>query len=109
MVCTYLCSQAFPGLDLVRAALLSPASQPLLLDKEVLDKIFSACLGHLSREYPVPCQMLSLRALCNLFSSQQGRELLATYRDSVVSRVFEQVSSYLLPCLGKLDLAGTRY
>lgn len=83
--------QAFPGLDLVRAALLSPASQPLLLDKEVLDKIFSACLGHLSREEPVPCQMLSLRVLCNLFSSQQGRELLATYRDSVVSRVFEQM------------------
>jgi len=84
-------AQVFPALDLLRASLLNPASQAILLEKSSLDLIFSSCLKHVDKTSPPPCQMLALRALCNLFSCQQGEDLLRTYRESVISRVFEQL------------------
>merc|ERR1719350_2568863 len=89
-------AQVFPALDLLRAALLNPASQTILLDKSILDKIFSSCLKHVDKTSPPPCQMLALRVLCNLFSIQEGEQFLRTYRESVISRVFEQ----LFPIVG---------
>eukprot|EP00092_Neocalanus_flemingeri_P037378 GFUD01040702.1.p1 GENE.GFUD01040702.1~~GFUD01040702.1.p1 ORF type:complete len:806 (-),score=248.04 GFUD01040702.1:260-2677(-) len=89
-------AQVFPALDLLRASLLNPASQAILIEKSSLDQIFSSCLKHVDKTSPPPCQMLALRALTNLFSCQQGEDLLRTYRESVVARVFEQ----LFPIVG---------
>jgi phospholipase A-2-activating protein len=83
--------QVFPALDLARAVLLCPATQDLLLEKDILDKIFSACLQQVNKEAPAPAQMLALRCLANMFSSSKGEELLRTYRDSVLTRIFEKL------------------
>merc|ERR1719414_1268426 len=83
--------QVFPALDLVRAVLLHPATQGLLLEKEMLDKIFSAALRNLTKEAPAPAQMLSLRILSNMFASSKGEEMLRTYRDSVLTRIFQEL------------------
>ena len=53
--------QSFPGLDILRASLLNPAYNPLLMEKSALDEIFSLCLRHLDNSSPPNCQMLSLR------------------------------------------------
>ena len=53
--------QSFPGLDILRASLLNPVYQPLLIEKSSLDEIFSLCLRHLDKSSPPNCQMLSLR------------------------------------------------
>jgi len=89
-------AQVFPALDLLRSSLLNPGSQAILLEKSFLDQLFSSCLKHVDKTSPPPCQMLALRALSNLFSCQQGELLLRTYRESVISRVFEQ----LFPIVG---------
>ena len=84
-------AQIFPALDLCRAVLLCPASQHLLLEKEMLDKVFSACLRQVTKEAPAPAQMLALRLLSNMFASDKGEELLRTYRDSVLTRIFQEL------------------
>jgi len=84
-------TQVFPALDLLRASLLNPGSQAHLLEKSSLDQLFSSCLKHVDKTSPPACQMLALRTLCNLFSCDQGEQLLRTYRESVVTRVFEQL------------------
>lgn len=89
-------AQVFPALDLLRASLLNPASHAIILEKSTLDQIFSSCLKHVDKDSPAPCQMLALRALCNMFSFTQGEQLLRTYRESVIARVFEQ----LFPIVG---------
>lgn len=53
--------QSFPGLDVVRASLLNPAYQPLMMEKDSLDSIFSRCLDNINHNKPPNCQMLSLR------------------------------------------------
>ena len=84
-------AQTFPALDLLRASLLNPGCQPLLTEKTSLDEIFSLCLRHVDKASPPNCQMLSLRCLCNLFSTEAGQGIMRTYRDSVVSRVMEKL------------------
>ena len=59
--------QSFPGLDILRASLLNPAYNPLLMEKSALDEIFSLCLRHLDNSSPPNCQMLSLRYWYLLF------------------------------------------
>merc|ERR1711971_41810 len=81
----------FPVLDLVRAVLLCPATQDLLLEKDILDKVFSACLEQVDKEAPAPAQMLALRTLSNMFATLKGEQLLRTYRDSVLTRIFEKL------------------
>ena len=81
----------FPVLDLVRAILLCPATQDLLLEKDILDKVFSACLEQVKKEAPAPAQMLALRTLSNMFTTTKSEQLLRTYRDSVLTRIFEKL------------------
>ena len=81
----------FPVLDLVRAVFLCPATQDLLLEKDILDKVFSACLQQVDKEAPAPAQMLALRTLSNMFATNKGEQLLRTYRDSVLTRIFEKL------------------
>lgn len=81
--------KVFPVLDLVRLILLHPHNQKHILQKEFLDKLFSVCLKHLDKCSPPPNQMLALRILTNLFSTEQGEDFLLMYRDSVMSRIFE--------------------
>jgi len=83
--------KTFPGLDLLRAALLNPACQSILMEKSSLDSIFSSCIRHIDKSSPAPSQMLALRCLANLFSAEPGRDLLRLYRDSVLSRVMEKL------------------
>ena len=40
----------------------------------------------MTKEAPAPAQMLALRVLANMFSTERGEELLRTYRDSVLKR-----------------------
>jgi len=84
-------SQTFPALDILRASLLNTGCQPLLLEKSSLDEIFSLCLRHLDKSSPPNCQMLALRCLVNLFSSEAGRTMMRLYRDSVISRIMEKL------------------
>jgi len=83
--------QVFPALDLVRALLLNTATQKLLLEKDMLDTIFSRALSLVTKEAPAPAQMLALRILANMFASVKGEELVRTYRDSVLTRIFESL------------------
>jgi len=59
----------FPALDLCRAALLNPAAQELLLETDILNKVFSTCLSMIDREAPAAAQMLALRTLANMFAT----------------------------------------
>jgi len=98
-------AQVFPAIDLIRSALLNPASQPILLEKSFLDKLFSLSLKHIDKNSPPACQMLVLRALSNLFSCEEGEQLMRTYRNSVISRVFD----HLFPIVGNnknIEIAG---
>jgi len=88
---TWPAANIFPVLDLVRAVLLCPATQDLLLEKDILDKVFSACLQQVDKEAPAPAQMLALRTLSNMFATMKGELLLRTYRDSVLTRIFEKL------------------
>merc|ERR1711971_485552 len=63
----------FPVLDLVRAVLLCPATQDLLLEKDILDKVFSACLEQVDKEAPAPAQMLALRTLSKVKGKAKSR------------------------------------
>lgn len=81
----------FPALDLCRAALLNPAAQELLLETDILNKLFSTCLANIDREAPAAAQMLALRTLANMFATVKGEQLLRTYRDSVLTRIFEKL------------------
>eukprot|EP00088_Acartia_fossae_P071104 TRINITY_DN9696_c0_g1_i1.p1 TRINITY_DN9696_c0_g1~~TRINITY_DN9696_c0_g1_i1.p1 ORF type:complete len:461 (-),score=109.08 TRINITY_DN9696_c0_g1_i1:204-1397(-) len=81
----------FPGLDLVRLVLLHPHNQQHALSKDFLDHLFSVCLKHVNKESAVANQMLSLRILANLFSTSKGEELLSLYRESVITRIFENL------------------
>merc|ERR1719187_1848710 len=88
---TWPAANIFPVLDLVRAVFLCPATQDLLLEKDILDKVFSACLQQVDKEAPAPAQMLALRTLSNMFATNKGEQLLRTYRDSVLTRIFEKL------------------
>jgi len=81
----------FPGLDIIRLAVLNPANKSDLFDKDILDKIYSSCLQQIDKDAPVPCQMIALRTLSNLFSSTEGETLLRTYCQSVVNRVMDKL------------------
>jgi len=83
--------QSFPGLDILRASLLNPVYNPLLMEKSALDEIFSLCLRHLDNSSPPNCQMLSLRVLCNLFNCEEGKAVMKLYRDSVITRIMEKL------------------
>ena len=83
--------KTFPALDLLRAAILNISSHPALMEKSSLDNIFSSCIKHIDKSSPANCQMLSLRCLVNLFSVEEGRDLLRLYRDSVLTRVMEKL------------------
>ena len=80
------------------------------MTKPNIDEVFSVCVKFLTKEAPVPNQMLALRTLVNLFNVKevgilsscsisnrldlcffQGEKLLRTYRNTVVTRVFEQL------------------
>ena len=84
-------AQTFPALDILRSSLLNTGCHSLLLEKSSLDEIFSACLRHLDKTSPPNCQMLALRCLVNLFSSEAGSNMMRLYRDSVVSRIMEKL------------------
>lgn len=83
--------QVFPALDLVRAILLHPDTQDLVLEKDMLDKVFSAALKQVRKDAPTAAQMLSLRVLSNMFATVKGEALLRTYRDSVLTRIFQDM------------------
>lgn len=85
--------KAFPSLDVLRLAILNPSAAPSLLDEaERRDQLLSLLLAHLAGSKEAPAndvgQMLSLRAMSNLFSSPSasGRGLLLAQRDAIVSR-----------------------
>jgi len=81
----------FPALDILRRAIVNPGTREMLLAAPYLDEIFSVCLKFVDKSKPVPCQMLSLRILANMFSVKEGEKLMRQYRNSVVTRVFEQL------------------
>jgi len=81
----------FPALDLARLAVFNPKLESDLLEKDNLDSIYSTCLRLMDKDAPIPCQMLSLRLLSNLCSTEKGEILLRTYMESLVNRVLVQL------------------
>jgi len=81
----------FPGLDLVRLVLLHPYNQQHVLQKDFMDKLISVCMEHINKESSVPNQLLSLKIISNLFSTTEGDDFLNTYRESVITRIFERL------------------
>ena len=45
----------------------------------------------MKKEAPAPAQMLALRTLSNMFTTTKSEQLLRTYRDSVLTRIFEKL------------------
>jgi phospholipase A-2-activating protein len=81
----------FPCLDLIRLVLLHPNNKKCIVEKTFLDTLFSVCLANLTKQSPTANQFLSLRVLSNLFSVQEGLDFLLVYRESVISRLLENI------------------
>lgn len=90
-ILTWPDSNVFPALDILRCAVINPGTRDILFRAPYLDEIFSVCLKFVDKSKPVPCQLLALRILSNMFSVKEGEKLMRQYRNSVVTRVFEQL------------------
>ncbi len=64
--------EAFPGIDIVRLALLNEDANKLLLEKHS-EELMDILLQHLAKsEYPTN-QMLALKSLANFFNCEKGK------------------------------------
>lgn len=62
---------AFPGIDIVRLALLNPSVCEMILAKHS-DELVDILLQHLATSDRAANQMLALKSLANLFASDNG-------------------------------------
>lgn len=63
---------SFPALDILRLAILNPKASALLLDGEIIDKLFSLLLLNINASALDNCQMLAMKTLANMFCSERG-------------------------------------
>lgn len=63
---------AFPALDVLRLAILNPRVNAALLSDELLKQVFSLLLLNLSQSSSENCQMLALRTIANMYSTDAG-------------------------------------
>jgi len=97
----------FPAIDLIRSALLNPATQPILLEKSFFDKLLSVCLKHIDKKSPETCQMLALRALCNVFCCEQGEQLMRDNLMMVVYKAKDDLLDIEGPFLKNVEIAAS--
>ena len=71
----------FPCIDLVRLALVNPPASDLLLAKHA-EELLDILLQNLSVTDKKPNQMLALRSLANLFSSDKGNHMTVVETDT---------------------------
>ena len=79
------CEMTFPALDILRLSILNPKVHEYLLDDFVLNDLLSMFFLMIKEGMPANNQMLALRSLVNLFSTEKG-ELVPKFRALPVSR-----------------------
>jgi len=99
--------QVFPAIDLIRSALLNPGSQPILLEKSFFDKFLSVCMKYIDMKKPQTCQMLVLRALCNVFWCEQGEQLMRDNLDMVVQKAQDDLFHVDGPYIKNVEIAAS--
>ena len=77
----------FPCIDLVRLALVNPPASDLLLAKHA-EELLDILLQNLSVTDKTANQMLALRCLANLFSSDKGNHMTVVETDTKKMRTF---------------------